>query len=426
MKRTYIITLCLSCYALLASSQTTLEQCQQAAEQNYPLIKQRDLIARTTDLTVSNLGKAWLPQVNATAQATLQSDVAAWPEQMQAMLDQMGLDIKGLKKDQYRVGIDVNQTVWDGGTISAQQDIARQQGAVQALQTEVSLYTVRKRVNEMYFGLLLLDEQISLNSDLQRQLESSEKKLESLSKRGAAAECDYHAIKAERLGVSQQLASLQASRQTLARLLSAFCGLEVHEVVRPHVSETVTSTTGTRPELRLADAQLRLVDAQERMLNANLMPRLSVFASGFYGYPGYNMFEDMMSHKWSLNGMIGARLTWNLGALYTRRGDKAKLALQRASAENNREVFLFNQHLEQTQSNEDIERYSQMIATDQEIIGLRSSVRKAAESKLAHGIIDVNDLIKEINAENAARVQQAVHQIEMLKAIYELKYTTNN
>ena len=426
MKRTYIITLCLSCYALLASSQTTLEQCQQAAEQNYPLIKQRDLIARTTDLTVSNLGKAWLPQVNATAQATLQSDVAAWPEQMQAMLDQMGLDIKGLKKDQYRVGIDVNQTVWDGGTISAQQDIARQQGAVQALQTEVSLYTVRKRVNEMYFGLLLLDEQISLNNDLQRQLESSEKKLESLSKRGAAADCDYHAIKAERLGVSQQLASLQASRQTLARLLSAFCGLEVHEVVRPHVSETVTSTTGTRPELRLADAQLRLVDAQERMLNANLMPRLSVFASGFYGYPGYNMFEDMMSHKWSLNGMIGARLTWNLGALYTRRGDKAKLALQRASAENNREVFLFNQHLEQTQSNEDIERYSQMIATDQEIIGLRSSVRKAAESKLAHGIIDVNDLIKEINAENAARVQQAVHQIEMLKAIYELKYTTNN
>ncbi len=426
MKRTYIITLCLSCYALLASSQTTLEQCQQAAEQNYPLIKQRDLIARTTDLTVSNLGKAWLPQVNATAQATLQSDVAAWPEQMQAMLDQMGLDIKGLKKDQYRVGIDVNQTVWDGGTISAQQDIARQQGAVQALQTEVSLYTVRKRVNEMYFGLLLLDEQISLNNDLQRQLESSEKKLESLSKRGAAAECDYHAIKAERLGVSQQLASLQASRQTLARLLSAFCGLEVHEVVRPHVSETATSTTGTRPELRLADAQLRLVDAQERMLNANLMPRLSVFASGFYGYPGYNMFEDMMSHKWSLNGMIGARLTWNLGALYTRRGDKAKLALQRASAENNREVFLFNQHLEQTQSNEDIERYRQMIATDQEIIGLRSSVRKAAESKLAHGIIDVNDLIKEINAENAARVQQAVHQIEMLKAIYELKYTTNN
>ncbi len=426
MKRNYIIALCLSCYALLALSQTTLEQCQQAAEQNYPLIKQRDLIARTTDLTVSNLGKAWLPQVNATAQATLQSDVAAWPEQMQAMLDQMGLDIKGLKKDQYRVGIDVNQTVWDGGTISAQQDIARQQGAVQALQTEVSLYTVRKRVNEMYFGLLLLDEQISLNSDLQRQLESSEKKLESLSMRGAAADCDYHAIKAERLGVSQRLASLQASRQTLARLLSAFCGLEVQEVVRPHVSETATSPTDRRPELRLADAQLRLVDAQERMLNANLMPRLSVFASGFYGYPGYNMFEDMMSHKWSLNGMIGARLTWNLGALYTRRGDKAKLALQRASAENNREVFLFNQHLEQTQSNEDIERYRQMIATDQEIIGLRSSVRKAAESKLAHGIIDVNDLIKEINAENAARVQQAVHQIEMLKAIYELKYTTNN
>lgn len=425
MNRT-IATLTLCLVATIATSQTTLQQCQQAAERNYPLIRQYDMIARTTDLTVSNIGKAWLPQVSATAQATWQSAVTAWPEQMQAMLSQMGTDIKGLKKDQYRVGIDVNQTLYDGGAIGAQQAIAREQGAVQAAQTEVALYAVRQRASEMYYGLLLLDDQLRLNTDLQTLLESSEKKLASLYKRGAAAECDYLAVKAERLNAMQQQTSLQSQRQTLARMLSAFCGIEVTEVVKPNVAEVGADATNRRPELRLADAQLRLADAQERELNSRLMPRLNLFASGFYGYPGYKMFEDMMRHKWSLNAMVGARLTWNIGALYTRKNDKAKIELQRASAQNSRDVFLFNNQLEQAQQTDNIVRYRQMVATDDEIIQLRSSVRKAAESKLAHGIIDVNDLIKEINAENAARVQQSIHQIEWLKAMSDLKITINN
>ncbi len=188
----------------------------------------------------------------------------------------------------------------------------------------------------------------------------------------------------------------------------------------------VNGQSNNRPELKAIDAQLRLADAQEKAINSALMPRLGVFAQGFYGYPGYNMFEDMMSRKWSLNGMIGARLTWNIGALYTRKNDKAKIQLQRDMAENSRDVFLFNNNLEQIQQNENITRYQRLMSDDEEIIRLRSSVRKAAESKLAHGIIDVNDLVKEINSENQARVQQTVHEIEMLKEIYDLKYTTNN
>ena len=178
--------------------------------------------------------------------------------------------------------------------------------------------------------------------------------------------------------------------------------------------------------MRLFDAQLRLADAQERGLNAALMPRLGVFAQGYYGYPGLNMFEDMMRHRWSLNGVIGARLTWNIGALYTRKNDKAKLKLQREVTESNREVFLFNNRIEQIQQQEEIARYRKLMADDDEIIKLRSAVRKAAESKLAHGIIDVNDLLREINQENAARVQQSMHEIEMLKEIYDNKFTTNN
>ena len=422
MKRLFVAMMLLP---LLAQGQT-LEECQQAAERNYPLISQYGLIEKTTDLTVSNLSKGWLPQVTASAQATYQSDVVAWPDQMQTIYQQMGLDLKGLKKDQYKVGIDVQQMVFDGGAISSQRDIAREQGRVQEAQTEVTMYQVRRRVNEMYFGLLMLDEQIALNNDLQSLLAANEQKLSSMWKRGTASESDYQAVKAERLNVMQQATTLDAQRKAVMRMLSAFCGMEVTHVEKPALIALPSQDVAQRPELKAIDAQLSLANAQERLLNSALMPKLSLFATGFYGYPGYNMFDDMMSHDWSWNGMVGARLSWNLGAFYTHRNDKAKIRLQRDMAETNREVFLFNNRLELIQQNENIEQYRRLMNDDEEIIALRSSVRKAAESKLAHGIIDANDLVKEINAENAARVQQSMHEIKLLKEVYDMKFTTNN
>ncbi len=411
----------------LSMQAQTLQECQEAAEHNYPLIRQYDLIEKTTQLTVENIGKGWLPQVSASALATLQSDVASWPEQMQSVYQQMGLDMKGLRKDQYRIGIDINQTVYDGGMIRSQKEIAQRQGAVEEAQTEVTMYQVRSRVNEMYFALLLLDEQIRLNTDLQELLSSSEKKLESMFKHGTAAQSDYLSVKAERLNVVQQATSLQSQRRTVAMMLSTFCGIDVQQVQKPvPYAATSSQQSVQRPELKVIEAQMRLADAQEKSLDAALLPKIGVFAQGFYGYPGYNMFDDMMHHRWSLNGMVGARLTWNIGALYTRKNDKAKIQLQRDMAATSREVFLFNNSLEQMQQRENTQRYRQLMANDEEIIALRSSVRKAAESKLAHGIIDVNDLLKEINAENSAQVQRSIHEIEMLKEMYNMKITTNN
>ena len=406
----------------------TLEVCQQAAERNYPLIRQYDLTSRTTQLTVDNIGKGWLPQVTATAQATYQSDVTAWPEQMQGLMQQMGIALDGLKKDQYRVGIDVQQTVFDGGAISSQKTVAKRQGDVQTAQNEADMYKVRKRVNDMYFGLLLLDQQIVLNSDLQELLSANERKLGAMVKSGTAAESDYNSVKAERLNTIQQMTALQSCRQALCRMLSVFCGIEVTSAVKPTPQSAAATQqqASLRPELKVFDAQLRLADAQEKMLDAALMPKVGLFAQGYYGYPGLNMFEDMMHHRWSLNGIVGARLQWNIGALYTRKNDKAKLSVQRSMFNVQRETFLFNNQLEQIQQNENIARYRQLMTSDDEIIALRSAVRKAAESKLAHGIIDVNDLVREINAENAAKAQQAMHEIEWLKEIYDLKYTTNN
>ena len=402
----------------------TLEECQQAAEKNYPLIKQYGLIAKTTQLTVKNIQKGWLPQVTASAQATYQSAVTAWPESMQTMYQQMGLNMKGLSKDQYKIGIDLQQTIYDGGAISSQRNIAQKEGKVQEAQTETNLYQVRRRVNEMYFSLLLLNEQIQLNEDVKTLLLSSEKKLSAMVKGGTAATSDLDNVRAERLSVEQQNENLKQQKQMLQRMLSVFCGLEVNNTQKPAPVQ-IASSVNNRPEMRLYNSQLELTEAKEKALDTQLRPKLGLFAQGFYGYPGLNMFEDMMNRKWSLNGIVGIKLSWNVSAFYTHKNDKARLSTQREMIENVREVFLFNNQLEEIQQNENINRYQAMMKSDDEIIVLRTNVRKAAESKLTHGIIDVISLLREINNENAAKTQQSIHEIDMLKEMYNLKYTNN-
>ena len=402
----------------------SLEECRQSAEQNYPIIRQYDLIARTTELTVRNIQKAWFPQISVTAQGSYQNKVTAWPENLQGLFAQMGIQLQGLSRDQYKVGIDVRQTLFDGGAIGSRREIARGEGAVQAAQTEVDLYKIGQRVHEMYFGLLLLDEQLRLNADVNALLRSNEAQLAAMLKNGTASAGDFENVKAERLSAEQQQTELLSQRQTLQRLLSLFCGIPVDSIRRPAVPN-LPSGENKRPELQLFDRRLQLTDAQEKALDAQLLPQLGFFAQGYYGNPGLNLFEDMMKRRWSWNGIAGLKLTWNLSALYTHRNEKSKLRVQRELIENARQQFLFNNQLDETQQSENVRRFRAIAQRDGEIIALRTAVRKAAESKLAHGIIDVNGLLREINKENAAKTQQAIHEIDMLKAMYDLKFSHN-
>lgn len=425
MKPLKVLIILLLCPLSLWAQTMTLDECQRLAQENYPLIKRYGLIEQTTGYTLENISKGWLPQISATAQATIQSDVMSFPEAMKGVFAQTGQELKGLSKSQYRVGVDINQTIFDGGSISSQREVARLQGDVQSAQNEVDLYAIRQRVNDLYFSILLTDERLKVNDDLQMLLESNLTKLNSMFINGLAMESDVSSMKAEQLKARQQRTELNATRKSLCRTLALMCGMdEIQQVSKP--LNSVITNGNNRPELRLLDTQLRLADAKEKLLDTSLLPRMSLFAQGYYGYPGYNTFEDMFSRKWSLNGMIGARLTWNMSQFYTNKGEKAKLQLQRQQTENARETFLFNNNLQQVQQNEEIDKYRQLMEDDTNIVNLREEVRKAAESKLAHGIIDTNALLQEINRENQARIEFATHEIMMLQQIENLKNTLGN
>lgn len=410
-----------------ADAQLTLDECQQMASDNYPLLQKYDLVRQTTEYTIKNIQRGYWPQLSLGGQVSYQSEVTDLPDVLSHLLSESSPNYKGMAKDQYQIALDLNQVIWDGGHIKARRDLAASDAEVQVALADVEMYAIRSRVNELFFGILLLDEKIRLNETLQTLLLDNCRMLETRKMHGTAMESDVDVMRAEYLEARQDLTALRSMRKSYRQMLAIFIGKDTASVInlqKPAASLPQTFDN-RRPELNLYAMQMQQTEAQSRLLNVGLRPKLSLFAQGVYGYPGYDMFDSMFDHDLKLNGIVGIRFSWNIGRLYTFKTDKHKLELTRKQIETAREIFLFNNNLQSVREREAVNQYHQMMEEDSDIIRLRTSVRQAAEAKLQHGVIGVNDLLQEITKENRARIDHSLHEMEMLKNIYELKHTIN-
>lgn len=403
----------------------TLEACQQLACDHYPEIRQYDLIRQSKQYDLSNAARSWLPQVSFSAQATWQNRVPEFPSALSGMLDQAGVSLRGLDKDQYKVALEVNQTIWDGGQSQADRRVIEATADEHRQATEVDLYAVKGRVNDLYFGILLLEERLGQTDLTIALLQSNLDKVRSLVTNGVAMQTDADAVEAELLSVQQQRVQIEASRESYRRMLELFIGQRLAErLERPELVEAVSGESA-RPELAWIDAQQERLAAQELSVKSATRPRFGVFAQGYYGYPGLDYFAGMVSTDWTWNALIGVKMSWNFGAYYTKKNRLSNLRVAKQQLDIQRDVFLFNTDLQVAEEQGNISRLRRALADDDRIVALRRSVREAAESKLRNGVIDTNDLLRKITDEASARSARSLREVELLKAIYELKYTIN-
>lgn len=403
----------------------TLEACQQLACDHYPEIRQYDLIRQSEQYDLSNAARSWLPQVSFSAQATWQNRVPEFPSALSGMLDQAGVSLRGLDKDQYKVALEVNQTIWDGGQSQADRRVIEATADEHRQATEVDLYAVKGRVNDLYFGILLLEERLGQTDLTIALLQSNLDKVRSLVTNGVAMQTDADAVEAELLSVQQQRVQIEASRESYRRMLELFIGQRLTErLERPELVGAVSGESA-RPELAWIDAQQERLAAQELSVKSATRPRFGVFAQGYYGYPGLDYFAGMVSTDWTWNALIGVKMSWNFGAYYTKKNRLSNLRVAQQQLDIQRDVFLFNTDLQVAEEQGNISRLRRALADDDRIVALRRSVREAAESKLRNGVIDTNDLLRKITDEASARSARSLREVELLKAIYELKYTIN-
>lgn len=415
---------------LAAASMTTLhgqtlDECRRLAREHYPEIRQYDLITLTEQYDLSNAARAWIPQVTLSGQASWQSDTPTFPGALGEILASRGLQMEGSRREQYRAAIDVSQTIWDGGHSRATKELAQAEAAEERQRTEVDLYALQSRVDDLYFGILLLDERLTQTTVQISQLESNLARMRSCVANGTATKSDADAIEAELLTVRQTLEQIEASRASYGRMLEIFIGqpLAAEGLERP--AEPALGDVPLRPELALFEAQAQRIDVRRKALNSALMPRFSAFAQGYYGYPGLDMFQSMRSSDGTLNALVGVRMSWNIGALYTRRNDLGKLRTARQQIDVQRDIFHFNTRLQTTREEGEIARLRKAVASDTRIVELRRAVRVAAESQLENGVIDTTDLLRKITDETTAALNRSTHEIELLQTLYQLKHTLN-
>ena len=425
MKKLTITTIAIALSSLcFAQSRITIEECYGKARDNYPLIKQLGLVEKTKDYNIDNVSKGYLPQLMFSSKATYQSDVTKIPIDLSAIGIQ-GVNIPQLSKDQYGITLDLNQTIWDGGAIKSQKNIIRSSSEVEKNNIEVSLYSINERINQIYFGILLADAQILQNKLLKEFLDNSYSQVSSYVKNGIANQADLDAIKVDMIKADQNNVEFLTTKNTYITMLSKLIGTEISldtEFVKP--LPVIPSDKGVlnRPEMSLYDAQVLKYKSEYSNINAGLYPKLSLFATGGYGKPGFDMFEN----KFAPYYIAGIKLNWNIGNFYSLKGQRKLIRNNIHMVENQRELFLFNTDIDKTQKELAIDKYMDQIKYDDEIIRLKTSIRKASEAKIANGTISGTDLMRDINSEHAAIQTKILHEIQLLLAIYDFKYVMND
>ncbi len=419
MKTTkYLIIASLLAGAVYAQTNVTLNECYEKARANFPLIKQKEYLAKSKEYNVSNIWHGYFPQITISGQATYQSDVTAFPIAIP------GMQVESLSQDQYKAVADISQVIYDGGIMNSQSSMQKALADVDDQKVEVELLKLKERINQIYFGILLFDEQLVQTTLLKNDLQASLDKLSAAYANGTATKPNVDVLKAEYLKANQREIEIKSSRKVFVEML----GLFINEAMTENaVLEQVNSIEDfsieiNRPELKLYSSQEKMLDEQGGLVTAKILPKASLFFQGGYGKPTLNMLKN--NFDWFY--VAGARLSWSPSSLYTLKNETEILELNKKSVEAQKETFLLNTNATLKQQAAEIEKLKALIKVDKEIIEIRSSVKLSAKAQLENGVITSNDFIRELNAEDQARQNLGIHQTQLMLAEQSYKTTLGN
>lgn len=419
MWKSFIYLIVLLPGILLAQNQLTIEQCYEMARNNYPLIKQKELIEQSKEFSIANVGSGYLPQISINAQATYQSDVTSVPVSIP------GFTIETLSKDQYKVYGELSQSLYDGGSIKNQKAIAETNARVEDQRLEIDLYKIRERINQLYFGVLLVDEQLKQIDLLRKDLQTNIARAESALRNGTAYKMTVDLLQAEFLKVTQRTIEAQAMRQTYLEMLGYFINQQLDEstqLAKPIVLSFDDQPQLTRPELNLFNYQSEMLGAQYQLGKTKTMPRVGLFFQGGYGKPALNQ----LLNEFDTYYIGGIRLNWSLSGFYNSKRDKQLFDINLQQVNAQKEAFVFNTNLATNQQKGELIKLQKLIEVDDQIIELRTRIKITAEVQQENGVITTNDYLRELNAEDQAKQNRLLHEMQMLMALYAYQNTIGN
>ncbi|MGL5561663.1 MAG: TolC family protein [Tannerellaceae bacterium] len=407
-----------ACWGSAAAQLLSLEVCQEQAKKNYPYVRQYELIEKSRAFSLSNASKAYLPQLGISGYAVMVSGIPTIAIPGMAAQKASNHQVAGVAR--------VDQAIWDGGATHAQRKMIEAGAQVEVAQNDVSMYALRQRVNEIYFGILTLEQQQKQLRLQEATLAANLKRVEAALANGAAFRSDVDEVRASILDVEQQLLTVTNTQKAYMQMLAYMTGLEVNEGAsfeQPAVLNTDVALPVlpiSRPELDLFDKSKAQISSREHAIKAALMPRVGVFAQAVYATPGIHLLSQKLDHL--LLG--GLSVSWNLGALYTRKNDLRQIENDRNKVDVQQANFLYNLRLGLISSQMQMHNYMDLMRNDDEIVALRKRIRESFEVKYANGVITTSDLLRSINNEGNARIEKDIHHIQFIYSQYQIEFAT--
>ncbi len=406
-----LLTLVFSQQFMLAQKEAvTLEQLQTLAKDNYPLLKQKQVYSTIATNKVKQLNSNFLPQASITGQATYQSEVT-----------ELNIPIPGVtgggfkqKPDQYAVGLELKENLFDYGAIKTQKQIEKESGELQSSQVDADLLKLKERVNQLYGNIYLQQENKKIMLLRITELDAKRQKMQSAVNNGAALQSNFLVLEAEYLSTEQKIEEINSNLTAWFKTLSLLTNKTMDTTVVFGASEKPKELQSViiRPEFKIYDLQSSSLKLKEKMINRTNLPKLFVFGRGYYGRPGYNF----LNNDFRPYGMVGAGLNWNLSAYYTSGKDKKNLALNSDIVSSQKKIFEINLQSTMIQQQEEITKLEKMIVTDKKIADAKTLIRKASSSQLDNGVITSSDFIVDLNGENQAQFNLKLHEIQLLMA----------
>ncbi|MEI6124626.1 MAG: TolC family protein [Bacteroidota bacterium] len=408
-----ILVTCLILFSIPVFSQKTdtltLVLCQQQAIENYPLIKQKDLLSASADLRIKNLNTSYFPQLSLSGQATYQSAVTQIPQFSPLF------QVPSMNKDQYKVTLDLNQTIWDGGLTSAQKKLETSELQSDKLSVDVELAKIKTQINLIFFNILLDQQNQKVLSSIQADLQSRLKKMEAGIKDEVVLQSSADVLKAEYIKTEQQMIELKEAKQTAIKMLAEFINKPIAEDAvfkLPETDASIVVYDNKRLEMQLFDFQMNKLDVSKKLSTVKTMPKFYAFGQGGYGRPGFNM----LSNNFDFFYIFGAKLSWNITGFYQTGREKQIIDIQKNLLQAQKETFDKNLKISSQKDMDDITKFQQLIENDNEIVRLRENITHSASVQLDNGIITATEYVTELNNEIQARFNMELHKIQLQMA----------
>lgn len=411
---TVILLLFLSPGALKA--QLNLDSCQAKAYNNYPMIQQFGLIQKSKELTLSNANKSWLPQLDVNL---IGGVIEGMPS-----FSPPGTESSSTQFNLISI-VQLNQVIWDGGMTKASKGIISASSEIEKADMQVNLFQLEEKVNNLYFGVLLIDEQITQLDLLKETLKLSHKRIQNAIDNGTAFKSDADELKVELINIDQKQAELKYNKLAYLAVLSVMIGEKIEEdakLERPEFITGVMELSNNRPELAKFKNQRALIDAQAKLNKATLIPKFGLLGFGVFLNPGVDFGTSQLENIF----VGGLSMSWQLTPLYKNGNNKKLTEISHKRVQNQEETFLFNTQLELSKTDMEMEKFRKLLEQDGELLALKSSIKEAYTVKYDNGVATMSDVIQRLNDENAAKQAMILHEIQYLMMAYQYLNKTGN